>query len=166
MNKKLILPTTLVLGLIVFSLMSVTYASAQSVTGRGLNNRNNVIQKIAERFNLNESDVEAVFEEERQERFAEMQALWIEKLDDLVNDGKITSDQKQAILDKHEEMHNKMIGLQDLTPEERKEKMQELREEIKAWADEQGIDLSFVGPMGFGKKRGFEGKRFMTGGGR
>lgn len=163
MNKKLILPTTVALGLIVFSLMSVSYASAKNITGKSINGRSRIIQKIAEEFNLNESDVEAVFEEEKEERFAEMQALWIEKLDDLVNDGKISSDQKQAILDKHEEMYTKMTELQDLSPYEKKEKMKEMREEIKNWASEQGIDLSFIGSMGFGKDMGFRGRKLMMG---
>src|SRR3989344_1310095 len=110
MTKKTILPTMLVLGVIMLGLLSVSYVSAQE-TG----NYPPIVQKIAEKFGLNESDVQAVFDEERDERHAEMQARWKERLDDLVNEGKITSKQKQALIDKHEEMHNQMLELQSLS---------------------------------------------------
>jgi len=141
----------LILGLIVIGLLTTSYVSAQDS-----GNYPSIVQKIAEKFNLNESEVKAVFDEDRDERHAEMQAKWVERLDDLVNDGKITVEQKQAILDKHEEMQSKMEELQDLSPEERKQKMLEFRDQLKDWADEQGIDLPLIGPLtgGFGHGHG------------
>src|SRR3989344_2094674 len=118
MSKKFILPTTLIMGIIMLGLLSVSYASAQENT-----NYPSIVQKLAERFNLNEADVEAVFDEERQDHYADMQARFGERLDDLVSEGKITSEQKQAIISKHEEIHNKILQLKDMSLEERKAEM-------------------------------------------
>ena len=155
--KKIVFPTMIVLGVILVGLLSVSVASA-----RDSGTYPSIVQKIAEKFNLNESDVQAVFDEEREEHYADMYAKWSERLDDLVNDGKITAEQKQAILDKHEEMHNKMLEYQSLDPEERYEKMIGLHEEFKTWAEGQGIDLPLLGPFGHGFMRGFH-KGYMMG---
>ena len=157
MKKKIILPTAFILGVIMIGLLSVSYVSAQDASDYPP-----IVQMLAEKFNLNESDVQAVFDEEREDHHAQMQASWSERLDDLVSEGKITSDQKQAISDKHEEMHNQMLELQSLEPEERHEKMQVLHEEFKTWAEEQGIDLPLLGPFGHGGMRGFH-KGYMMG---
>lgn len=159
--KKTLFPTALVLGLVLVGLLSVSYASAH-----GSEMNSSIVQKIAERFNLSEDEVEAVFEEEREDHHAQMQAWWAERLDDLVNDGKVTSDQKQAIIDKHEEMHNQIIELQDLSFDERKEKMREIHEEFKSWSQEQGIDFPTIGPIGRGVGKGFGGGGHMMGMGR
>lgn len=143
-NKKAIIPTMLMLGIIVTGLLSVSYASAHE-SGE----YPTIVKKLADKFNLNEDEVKAVFDEDRQEHFADMQANWAERLDDLVSEGKITNSQKDAIIKKHEEMHNKMVELKDLSPEERKVKMTEIREELKTWAESEGIDMSFIGPMKF-----------------
>jgi polyhydroxyalkanoate synthesis regulator phasin len=154
--KNAIFPTALFLGIVMLGLLSASVASAQDSTYPS------IIQKIAEKFNLNEDEVAAVFDEERDEHHAEMQAKWSERLDDLVNDGKINAEQKQAILDKHEEMHNKMEEWKDLDPEERHEKMRGLREEFRAWAEEQGIDLPLLGPYKHGFMVGFH-RGYMMG---
>ncbi len=148
-KKKIILPTILALSVLVVGLM------ATNVLAQDTSNYPPLVQKIADRFNLNVSDVEEVFDEEKDERRAEMFALFADRLDEIVSEGKLTEAQKEAILDKHEEMQDKMEGLKDLTPEERKEKMQEVHDEFKTWAEEQGIDLSLIGPFGHGFKHGF-----------
>ena len=58
---------------------------------------------------------------------------------------------------KHEEMQANRGQWQDLTPEEKKAKMEEHREEMKNWAQENGIDLSQIRPLGpgGGMKPGF-----------
>lgn len=143
--KKLLIPTTVMLGLIIVGLLSSSYISAQDS-----NYYPPIVQKIAEKFNLNVEDVQDVFDEERNDHHAEMQALWSERLDDLVNEGNITAEQKQAILDKHEELEDKMESLKDLNWDERQEKMKEIREEFKNWASSQNIVLPLLGPFGKG----------------
>ncbi len=130
-------------------LLSVSYASAQDSVKYP-----SIVQKLADKFNLNEADVQAVFNEERQDHYADLQARWNEKLDDLVNSGKITESQKASILVKHEEMHNNMLELKDMTPEERRAKKQEMHDDLKKWAEEQGIDLPILNLNHFGMKKG------------
>lgn len=156
MKKKIILPTILALSVLVVGLM------ATNVLAQDTSNYPPLVQKIADRFNLNVSDVEEVFDEERDERRAEMFALFADRLDELVSEGKLTEAQKEVILDKHEEMQDKMEELKDLSPEERHEKMLSLHEEFKTWAEEEGIDLPLIGPFGKGFMRGFH-KGYMMG---
>lgn len=144
----------LTLGIIFVGLLSVSYVSAKEDGSYPT-----IVQKIAQKFNLNEKDVQAVFDEERTAHFADMQARWSEKLDDLVNEGKISKEQKDQIIKKHEEMHSKMLELKDLTPDERNEKMKEFNQELKSWAEKEGIDLSFVGPMKFKSRGHFNGEK-------
>lgn len=118
-----------------------------------------IVQKLAEKFNLDVSQVEDVFDEDRDERRADMYAHFAERLNDSVTDGSITEEQKNAILAKHEEIQNQMEELSGLEPEERRTKMQEIHDEFQSWAESEGIDLALIGPMGgfgpHGMKGGF-----------
>jgi hypothetical protein len=72
-------------------------------------------------------------------------------LDQLVTDKKISVDQENAILNELAALRTKYnLGVQNtLTPAERKTQMDNLRSEIVAWSQSQGIDSSYVMP-GFG----------------
>lgn len=105
-----------------------------------------IVQRLAERFSLNVEDVKEVFEEERAEHHTKMLKTFEDRLSNAVSEGKITEEQKQLILDKHEEMQAKMQDLksQDLTREEMHEEMKAYHEELKAWAKEQGIEMPLM----------------------
>lgn len=154
-SKKLFIPAVaLVLGGILLS--GAARVSAQS----GSNDYPPIIDKLVAKFNLNEAEVKAVFDEERSARQSEMQAKIEAKLTQAVTDGKITEAQKQAILAKHEEMKvnrgENMEDWHDLTPSERQAKMQSKRTEMESWAKSIGIDQTvldeFMRPFG-GKGR-------------
>ena len=124
-----------------------------------------IIEKIAEKFNLNQDEVKQVFDEERESHQEEMKAKREERLNQLVSDGKLTEDQKNALTAKEEEMQKEretqMEAVKDLSPEERREKMEEYREahkdEMKDFFEEQRIDASLFAPLGGqgeGMKRG------------
>src|SRR5690349_12080215 len=68
------------------------------------NPMNSLVQKIASKFNLNQSDVQAVFDQAHQERESEMKANFASQLSQLVTDGKITEAQKQLISNKRAEL--------------------------------------------------------------
>jgi len=116
-----------------------------------------IAQRIAERFNLSESEVQEVFTEAREERRQEMEVRFEERLNELVNAGEITEEQKGLVLAKKVEMQEKREELKDLSWEERKEALKELRQEMREWTEENGIDLRGFGGeyRGFGKGRGF-----------
>lgn len=123
-----------------------------------------LIDKLATKFNLNKSDVEAVFEEEKTEREAEHQQMIEERLTELVADGKLTEDQKSKILAKQAELKAQLEeeheALKDKTKEERRAVIEQKREELKAWAEENNIPTEYLrfiggfhGPgMGHGEK--------------
>ena len=89
-------------------------------------------------------------EHQKNQKHEEMKQNHSERLDQAVTEGKITSEQKDQILAKLEDWHSKKEDLMNLTPEERKTKMQEMRTELESWVDENGIDMSLL--LGFGHK--------------
>jgi DNA-binding transcriptional regulator YhcF (GntR family) len=98
-----------------------------------------VIQVLAERFGLNEDEVEEVFDEVRAEHFAQMQQTKEEMLNQAVEDGVITEEQKQAMLDKFAQNQTERV---------------QHKEEMQAWFKEQGIDHEALMQYGgFGHKR-------------
>jgi hypothetical protein len=80
------------------------------------------------------------------------------KLETLVKEGKISDAQKQAILGKLSQLHSKYSkeSMKDLTPEERKKRMDEQKAEIEAFAKEQNINIEYILPTG-----GMKMKRHM-----
>jgi len=154
MKKRIFLPTVFALSILVIGILSSNSVSAQQ-------NYPSVVTKIAQRFNLKVGDVQEVFDEERDARRAEMFARFSERLDELVSLGEITASQKEAILDKHEEMQEKMDELMGLSYDERKEKMRSIREEFTNWLKSEGLENLVIGRLhGFGK--GF-GMGYMMG---
>lgn len=76
-------------------------------------------------------------------------------LDSLVEEGEITEEQRQTLVEKKQEMWEAREQLRDLSPEERKEEMSQLREEFRAWAEENGLDC----PVGSGSRGMRKGNR-------
>lgn len=73
------------------------------------------------------------------------------KLDSAVEEGTITEEQKNAIIEKKTEMMEKFIEIKGLPPEERKAEILKLKEEFILWAEENDIDLNALW-QGHGKK--------------
>jgi AraC-like DNA-binding protein len=109
-----------------------------------------LIQKLAQRFNASESDVQNVFTEVKQAHRQEMGQKMLAALDQAVTNGELSEAQKQAIIAKQQELRQQheleMANFKDLTPEERKTKMEAHRVEIETWAKDQGIDAKYVMP--------------------
>jgi polyhydroxyalkanoate synthesis regulator phasin len=137
MGKKL---TILALGgLMLVGAFWVVRTTVQAV-GPNLS----VVDRIVERFNLNKDEVTGVFEEMRQERQQQKQAYMEQRLNEAVEDGVITTEQKQAFLQKQVEWQ---------------ERQRELMEERQKWMEESGIDFEKLAPY----KVGFGGKGFGRG---
>lgn len=97
----------------------------------------NLAQKIAQKFNLNQNEVQAVINENRQARHED-------RLDNLVKDGKITEAQKELIINKMQEWDDIKPDFTSMNTTERLEAMQKHRDEMIAWAKDNGIDPNFV----------------------
>lgn len=104
------------------TVVGATTANAQS-------NSDTLVERIASKFNLNENDVSAVFDEYRDEKHQQMEARMSEALQQKVDDGVITTNQKAAIEDK-------LASLEQQRESE--------RTALQTWADENGIDMKYL----------------------
>ena len=131
---------------------------ATSIYARGWGGADNdtLIQRLVQKFGLKTEDVRSVFDTVRDERQAQMQQKLTDKLDALVKEGKLTEAQKQLIVAKHTELQTQREKdkdtLKDLTPEERRAKMQAQRTDLETWAKQNNIDIQYV--LGFGRGKG------------
>lgn len=153
MNYKLIVPAVIIMG--VAATLGATTTFAQTTTSEGTTHP--LVQKLATRFGLKESDVKAVFDEVHQERHAEMLAKFTAELDAAIQAGKLTVEQKNLIVAKHEELQSQReterTQMANITEEQRKAAREALRAELKKWASDNGIDEQYLMPK-LGKGRG------------
>ena len=163
MNKKLL---TIPLAAGVIAVATGIYANQVFANGRNFDNHP-LMAKIAGKFNLDENELNTFLQEERGTRQAEMQQRFVEKLDGAVADGNLTAEQKELILQKHEEMKNqrpeKPENWHELSQEERQAGMEERRakhDELEAWLEENGISEEYFGlGGGEGMKHKGQGSR-------
>lgn len=158
MNKNILVSTLALAGILGAGVYTTKTVYAQEVQG-AMHAQH--AQRFAERFNLDVNEVTEIFQEQHKSHMTERQQTHKEALNNAVSEGKITETQKEAFLGKIEEMRSNfgVKDMQDLTPQERQERRQEHHEEIQAWAEQNGIDISELMPRpkneGFGGGRGF-----------
>lgn len=136
--------------------VSTTFA-ADEVDGH-FDGMSNLVTAIAERFNLNQDEVQAVFDEQRDQMEADRQAAreasQAERLAAAVTSGKLTQSQSDAILAKQNEMKDFMASLEGKTQDEKREAMKTQMDALKTWADENDIPEQFIRLGGPGGMRG------------
>ncbi len=107
-----------------------------------------LVTAIAEKFDLDEDEVQAVVDEQREAHKEEMKAKHDEIFETMlataVEDGDLTQDQADEILEKRDEMQALMESLKDSEEEDRKAAMKEAFEELKAWAEENDIGMEYL----------------------
>ena len=152
--KRLILITLLAVGVLV---LGTSVAKADEAR-----NYPPIVQKLVERFGLNEAEVKSVFDEQRTEKQAERQAKHEEQLNQAVSDGVISEDQKAALIAKREEMKPEKGEFKDLSKEEREAQRETHRTEMQSWFESQGIDheslREYMGPKKGSGKGGRPGR--------
>lgn len=138
--------------------------------------RKNLFSEMIAQEILTQSQVDAILEKFHEEKVAKKREKMQTKLDDLVNNGTITNDQANEILDfineKMEERRADFEKVKDMTAEERKEYFKENRPKkgnlIEELVDEgiiteeQSTELKKLMPQrkkGFGKKKGFSSEK-------
>ena len=133
----------LVLGAVAgVSLASV--AGAGAVSAATSSTGDSLIDRIATKFNLDKEEVAQVFEEEREAKHADMQQKLEKRLDNAVKNGKLTEGQKAKIVAKFEELRERREQWKGKTPEERRDAMQKLHNELKRWAEDNDIPLEYL----------------------
>lgn len=156
-SKKAIIVLSAV-GLIATS-AGVIHAAAAS---NGGNNRMSaLVTAIAQKFNLNTSDVQAVVDQTQAAQKAQMQAQQQQKSTDSINAavtaGKLTQDQANLILAKEQEVKTFMASLSGKTPADRQTAMTTEMTSLKQWATDNNIPQQYIsfGLAGFGGRGGF-----------
>ncbi len=158
MNKKQLIATTAAI-LVTGSLLGARLTFAQE-SG---NPMSTLVAKIAQKFDVDQAEVQSVFDEFQTEREQARQAETEAKLTQAVTDGTITESQKQAILSKIEEMH---VNRPDpstatqLTDAERQAEREARKTEMDTWLKENGLTMETfhkVTDMGRGKGMGGPG---------
>jgi uncharacterized membrane protein YhiD involved in acid resistance len=120
-----------------------------SVAAETFNPQSTLVQNIASKFNLKTEDVQKVFDDTHTQ-------VRSSRLDQAIADGKITTAQKDLILKKEIEIRAKVdeINAKQLTVEERRTALTNLRSEMSKWATDNKIPAEI---LGFGM-RGAHGK--------
>jgi hypothetical protein len=154
LSKRAIAVLTLVVGLGA----SAGYA-VYAQTGDSAATYPPIVQKLADRFGWDRDEVLDVFKEERRGPKSGRAFGLDSKLDRSVERERITAEQKEAILAKIRELWPEGQELKDLSPEERRAAMQSARQELKAWAENNGIDLGQAMPSFNHRMMGKEGHR-------
>jgi hypothetical protein len=133
-SKSFIIPVAAV-GVIGFS--GATALAANS-------SRPSLAQDIANKFHLDQSQVQDVIDQHKTTMQQNHEAKYEERLDQAVKDGKLTDAQKQAVLTEH----NKLIGeLKSAGSGDRRQTMENVRQEAKDWASQNNINAKWVLPM-------------------
>ena len=123
-----------------------------------------LVDKIAERFSLNKSDVQQVFDENRQAMQAEREQRIKDELNQLVTDGKLTQDQVDKINAKRTELKAKRDEARSSgqSASDRRTAMQAERTELAQWADDNDIPTEYLRYV-FGGHGGHHGPGGMGG---
>lgn len=103
----------------------------------------NLIQAIATRFNLNQADVQKVFDEQRATMITQHEQHFTDRLTQAVTDGKLTQAQAEAIIAKKAELEAQRPDFKDRTPAEIRSEMQTRHQDLIDWAEANNIPQEF-----------------------
>lgn len=134
-----------------------------SVSAESQNSPTGLVDKIAQRFNLNKSDVQKVFDENRSEHQAARQQHYEYRLSQAVKDGKLTEDQKTKLLDKLNELQSREEDLEDKTSQQRYQNIEQDHDALKQWAQDNNIPQRYLpGSMHGSRPMGIHGDTDQT----
>ncbi len=131
--------------LITFTILGLSGLAINNIQAQGTGeNYSRVTEELAERFGLNADEVREYFNENRGERMFER-----------LTEVGLTEEQVQVLRAKKEELREARDCLSNLSFEERQVRAEEMRTEMKEFAEQNGIDLSLLGRFGGSLKKGF-----------
>lgn len=124
---------------------------ATSVSAASSRKPASLASEIASAFHLNQSDVQKVLDQHRDEVQTYRQEQDKTRLDQAVKDGKITSAQETQILDEQKVIQSDMAAIKDKTGSDRKAAREAERSKIEQWAKANNIPLRYLAPFGIGR---------------
>ncbi len=140
---------------------------ASATTAKDSNNpMSSLVDAISTKFNLNQTEVQAVFDAQRSEMETQREANVTKKLSQLVTDAKLTQVQADAITSKRAELKKAHEAARatngDMMDEERRATREAERTALKQWASDNKISEDYLkyvmgghrGGLGGGEGRG------------
>ena len=126
--------------------------------GPGIGPMSGLVNAIASKFHLTPSDVQAVFDQQRQTQADAMKKQADQRFSDMlaqaVKDGKLTQAQADLITAKQKEIQTFQTSLQGKSPADRQTAMKTESDSLKAWATANNIPQQYVMPFRGGMMRG------------
>lgn len=147
--STLLVATAITLGLATAG-AGVIHAASNTSTNSPMNN---IVNALAQKFNLKTSDVQQVFDEQHTQMQAQRLQAEKDRLAQAVTAGTITQAQADLITAKQAEMKTFMDSLQGKTPSERQTAMKTQMDSLKQWATQNNIPQQFM-MLGMGHGRG------------
>jgi hypothetical protein len=141
MNKKSLMVAAAITTLGVSGALGVNGVVNAATDTSSTDPMSSLVQKIADKFDLNKDEVQAVFDAQRDEMKARHEQEVKDRLAQAVKDGKITQEQSDKIAAKLKEMQSKREELKNKTMEERREFKEQKRDDMRQWASDNGISL-------------------------
>jgi hypothetical protein len=158
-----------VLSAMAFVIFGAIYTTVKAAENS--NPMNDLVKAIAQKFNLNVGDVQAVFDEQKTEMETKFQQEFADRLAKAVSDGKLTQAQADLLTAKCTEIlaqkEAQKTNIEKMTQEERRESQEAMKtqaESLKQWAKDNNIPQEYLMFLGFGVGRdrggsGFNGRR-------
>ena len=147
----------LILAILAITAISGTTALGIDKASANTNSDITLVQIIAQKFNLNQNDVQSTVDQYRQEHQAQMGSQFKTKLDQDVAAGKITAAQETLIINKRQELANnraaQMANFKTMTQADRQAALQKNKQDLTDWAKQNGIDVRYLFG-GFGRMGG------------
>ncbi|MEN9582714.1 MAG: hypothetical protein RL641_668 [Candidatus Parcubacteria bacterium] len=163
-KKRLLAGGAVALGLALAG-AGITHAASTTPTS---NPMSKMVTAISTRFNLNSTDVQAVFDEQRATMEKEHEQVYTDWLNQAVSDGKLTRDQADKIIAKRSELESSRDGLRatfgSKTDTEKHDAMEVEIDTLKKWADDNNIPIEYL-MFGGHKVRGDKSFGMMPHGG-
>jgi hypothetical protein len=140
---------------------SLAFAATGTSSSSGESGVSSLVSKLSEKFNLNQAEVQAVFDENREAMQAEREAEQKERLAIAVADGDLTQEQADHIQSVQDEIKALMGDSEPKSAsDDIREQIRTKMEELRTWAEENDIDQQYVhGHGGRGHGGGFGGPR-------
>jgi len=137
-NSKKIALISLLAGVAGSAVIGATAMAATSSTS----SYPNIVQKIADKFHLNPSDVNGVFQQQRVDHQVARHQKLVSALDQAITDGKITKDQETKILAELDSLSRQHINDNKT---DRRANRQTLHDQMTQWLKDNNINVKLDG---------------------
>lgn len=120
--------------------------TAQYANAMGPSKPNEIVSMLASKFNLKTSDVQAVFDQYRQQNKRTKAGKLKVRLEKALADKKLTQTQENLILNEKSVISSRMQQINKITDlTQRRKELTQLKLEVRAWAKSNNIGLNWFG---------------------